>query len=290
MDLRRAEAGLVAREQGGAPGLEVGALGQDHEFRGGQLATQGRHQGPVATDPADQQEAAEDRLRLLQEGHDLVGHAVVERVQHVLDPRLLAIQLVGDVGLAVDRASRSQGNRTAMEGTLDRLIEAESHPADLLHEELPAPRGALVVRKHRKHTAVAKQIDQEGLPPEGNHAVACAAPLLQGTLKGRDLRDRPLVPADSDESAAGRRQIREHPVEDLARAPPMSRHAAAALPLAQHHQLHGKRTQIDPHIGGARPFTRRVRTTIRHGLPPPRAARDSEDISVRRWGTNASGT
>ena len=68
-------------------------------------------------------------------------------MQNVLHRRFLPVELVGNVRFAVDRAAGSQRDNLPVERALDCLLEAETHPANLLHEELPAARGTLVVRQ-----------------------------------------------------------------------------------------------------------------------------------------------
>jgi hypothetical protein len=122
---------------------------------------QRRDHGGVPRDAPDDQDAAEPALAPLQQRDHLVRHAVVQRVQDVLATCLPAVELVGDVRLAVHRAAGRKRNDPSPERTRDRVVDIEPHAPDLLHEELAAAGGALVVREHVRDPAIGQEIDEE---------------------------------------------------------------------------------------------------------------------------------
>ena len=87
----------------------------------------------------------------------------MQGVQNVLRRGLVPVELVRDVRFAVNRATRSQRHDLAVERPPDRFLKVESHPANLLDEELAAPGGAFVVRQNIGDSSVREKINQERL-------------------------------------------------------------------------------------------------------------------------------
>jgi len=157
----------------------------------------------VARDASDHEHPPQRALRLLEEGDDLVRPAVVQGTQDVLGSRLVPVELVGDVRLAVHRAPRGQGNDSAAERAANRLVQIESHPADLLYQELPAASRALVVRENGGDPATDEDVHEKGLSAQGRDGVEAVADLAQGPLDGRRLGDPALPTGDAEGRGGG---------------------------------------------------------------------------------------
>jgi len=162
-DFRRLVKRLVPCEQGAAPGLKPGTLRQHHELGGGELLAQCGQHRRVAGHAADQQHPRQLTLAFLQQRNHFVGHAVVQRVQNVLRRGLVSVELVRDVRFAVNRATRSQRHHFACERAPDCFLEADPHPAELLHKKLPASGGAFIVRQNVDDPSLREKINQKRL-------------------------------------------------------------------------------------------------------------------------------
>ena len=92
-------------------------------------------------------------------------------MQDGLRRRFLAFELLGNVRFAVDRAAGSQRHDLPFERAADRLLQAQSHPPNLLHEEFPAAGGAFVVGEDVGNSAARQQVNEEGLSPKRDHRV-----------------------------------------------------------------------------------------------------------------------
>ncbi len=160
-ELRLAIKGFVAGEQGASPRLEPGALREHDEFGPGKLpAERGENRG-IVRDTAGQQDAAEFAPPLFEQSDHFIGHAVVQRVEDVLDRGFIAVELVRNVRFAMNRAARGQRHDLAIEGTADCLVDAKPHAANLLHKELAAAGGAFVVREDVTDSSGRDQVNQE---------------------------------------------------------------------------------------------------------------------------------
>ena len=165
LELRAGVDGVLAGQDRGPQGLEIGAFGKHGQFHIGKLRLQRGDHPAIQRHAARQQHSAHRPLALVHERDHFVGHAVVERVQHVLDAGLVPIELVGDVGLAVDGATKGQGDDAALKRAAHGLVQVQSQPADLLDVELAAAGRALVVRKDGPDPRPFQQVDGEDLAP-----------------------------------------------------------------------------------------------------------------------------
>jgi hypothetical protein len=72
---------------------------------------------------------------------------------------------------------------------LDRFLDAETHPADLLHKELAAPGSALVMRQDIADLSVGQDINQEGLAAQRCNGVKITPHLAKRPLNSCNLGD-----------------------------------------------------------------------------------------------------
>ena len=149
----------------------------------------------------DQEDPAYLALALFQEREHLAGHAVVQGPENVLGRGLVAVELVGDVGLAVHRAARGERDDLSGAGATDRLVQAEAHAAYLLDEKLAASGGALVVGEDVRDLAAGEDVDEERLAPQRSHGVVGFPGLAKRALDGGDLGDMAERSGHSEEFA-----------------------------------------------------------------------------------------
>ena len=243
-DVRRGVKRLVPRQQRAAPGLEPRALRDHGKLRGGEFLAQRRHHRVVAGETADQQHPPQLALRLLQERHHLARHDVMQRAQNVLGRRFLPVELVRDVGFAVDRAAGGQRHHLPLERAPNRLLETQPHPANLLHEKLAAAGGALVVREDIGDPSRRQKIDQERLSAQRDHRVKAARQLAQGSLGGRHLGKVSLVPGDPKVFSAGKLGRPEQLLKDLDGAAQVGGDSGRPSLAPHRRHLHRQRAQI----------------------------------------------
>ena len=174
----------------------------------------------------------------------------MERVQNLLRTGLVAIELVGNVRLAMHRATRCQGYDPAQERTPDRLLDGQPHPADLLHEELTAARSAFVVREDVGHPAVGKDVDEERLPAQRCHGVELggAGHLAEGALDSGDLRDLAHGTGHAEKLTVGELRC-EQLLENFQRAPLMGDDPCQYAGGLECNHLDRQRTDVYPDNG-----------------------------------------
>ena len=211
------------------------------------LLAQRRQHGGIAGQAADQEHPLELALAFLQKRDHLARHAVVQRVQNVLRRGFIPVELVGDVGFAVYRAAGSQRHHPARKRTPDSFLEAESHPANLLHKKPAAAGGALVVREHVDDPLMGDQINQERLAAQRNHGVETAGQLAQRPLDGGHFRKVAPMAGHPEKCGVGQIGAGEHGGEHLQRPAQMRPDLGDLVATAQRDHLDRERANIDPH-------------------------------------------
>ena len=246
-ELRPPVAGVVTGEQGATPGFVPGTFGEHNELGLRLFLTQGGQHRCVAGHPANEQHPALRALPFLQQRDDFVGHAVVQRAQDVRGRSFVAVEFVGDVRFAVDGTTGRQRHDRAGERTADRFVEFQTHPADLLDEELAAAGGAFVVREHMGDPALREDVNQKGLPAEGDHGVESTRRVPQPPLDGGDFGKVPEVAGNAeglglDESGSG-----EQLIEHCDGTALMGDDRGVPGVAAQGDDLHGQSPDVDTH-------------------------------------------
>ena len=244
LELRACEGGFLAGQDRGSQGLEVRAFGKQDQLRRRELFPQRGNHGRILRHPAHQQHAPQRALALFHERDHFVRHAVVECVQDVVDARLVPIELVSDVGLAVDGATRSQGNELALKRAPHGLVQFQSQSRNLLDQELTAAGCALVVRKDGDDPRPFQQVDYKDLSAQGGRGIEVAADVIQRRLRRGDLGNMPPVPRHA-KGRSGRIFLGE-PLDQLMRPALMVRRPEMDLIPVQGRDLHGQGADIDP--------------------------------------------
>lgn len=88
----------------------------------------------------------------------------MQGVEDILHSGFVAVELVRNVGFAVNGTARSQRHHFPLERSPDRLFQTEPHSPDLLDEELAAARGTLVMRQDVDDPAAGNNVSQKGFP------------------------------------------------------------------------------------------------------------------------------
>ena len=165
-------------------------------------------------------------------------------MQNVLRRGFLPVELVRDVRFAVDRAAGGQRHHLPLERAPDGFLQAESHPANLLHEELPAAGGAFVVRQDIGDPSVRQEINQKGLSAQGDHRVKVRWQLSQRSLDGRHLGNVAQMPGHAEVVRVGKLGRREQLLEDLQRTALVGRDPGLPGVATHRNHLHRQGAKI----------------------------------------------
>ena len=79
-------------------------------------------------------------------------------------------------------------HRFPPERKLDRLVDRQTHPADLLDKEFAATRRTLVVRQHIVDSSARERVDKERLPAERHDGIKLVGEFQQAALGGREFQ------------------------------------------------------------------------------------------------------
>ena len=154
-------------------------------------------------------------MALLQQGDDFIRHAIVQRVEDVGGRGLVAIELVGDVRFAVHRTAGGQWHDLALKREPDRIVHAESHPADVLKEELAATRRAFVMRQDINHLPFREDINKKRLSAQRSHRVKRPAHFAERPLDGGDFGDMTQMAGHAKILGVGKIRLREELLKHL---------------------------------------------------------------------------
>ncbi len=188
----------------------------------------------------------------------------MQGVQNVGRGRLIAVELVGDVGLAVDRAAGGQRDDLALEGELDGVFQPQSHPADLLDEEFPAAGGALVVGKDIGNGAAGQKVNQEGLSAQRDDGIEIFPQFAQGAPNGRDLGQMAQLSRNAEKLRAGKLRLGQQRLEGFQGTAAMWRNPRLPPPVMQRHGL--DRQGADVHTRAKHDLNLRRLHATRHDL------------------------
>ncbi len=131
----------------------------------------------------------------------------------------------------------------------DRFLDAETHPADLLHKELTAAGGALVVRKDIDDLPVRQDVHQEGLAAERYDGVKIALHLGERPLNGRNFGYMAPAAGHSEISRLSERGPGEDFFEYFQGTSLMGHNFGVYLIPLQHDRLYRNGADVHAHEG-----------------------------------------